>query len=375
MKKIHFILLLGLYACIDPYNPPEITQAASVLIIDGSINSNGESKLTLSRSQNLNDQSPLVYQTGASVWIEDESENKFFLTEENTGSYHLPSVTLLAPNYKLKIRLSNQKEYESEFVPTLISPAIDSVTWGISNDQVELRVNTHNENNTESGYYRWTFDETWEYITPYYSSVVYNANTGRADVRTEDVTTCWRTGKSTEISIESTARFSENKVSQFALDRFNINSERFKVKYSVLVKQQTITSEAYNYWKQVKKSNEDLGTIFGSLPSEVISNVRSIDNPDEPVVGFFSVSSITTKRLFIANREVPAPIFYETPYPNCQLLEIPVQSLSSFNSDSYLLVSPITMGGVIVIAYSYSSKFCVDCRLSGGVNVQPDYWE
>lgn len=369
--------LVGLSACIDPYNPPEIGQSESILVIDGFVNSSGPSKITLSRSQNLNDPSQPIYETGAEVWVEDTQGNKVFFTEDNLGGYHLTTHTFIATTYQLKIRLLNQKEYESDFVPKLTSPEIDAVTWGLTGtDEVELSVSTHDDLSIESSYYRWTFDETWEYVTPYYSSLVFNEATRIPDQRNDNITTCWRSGKSTNIAIESTTRFSENRISNFPIDRFKLSSERFKIKYSVLVKQMALTSDAYNYWKQVKKSNEDLGTIFGPLPSEVISNIRCVTNPDEPVVGFFSISSITTKRLFIPSRELPTPASFDTPYPACTLSEIPVQIISEFNSERYLLVGPVYLGGgPIIVAYSYSDKFCVDCRLNGGTNIQPDYWE
>ncbi|HRG10996.1 MAG TPA: DUF4249 family protein, partial [Cyclobacteriaceae bacterium] len=78
----------------------------------------------------------------------------------------------------------------------------------------------------------------------------------------------------------------ENKVSEFVIDRFKLNSERFYSKYSALVKQQSLTEGAYSYWKQVKKTNQDLGTIFGPLPSEVIGNIQSLSDPKERVIGY-----------------------------------------------------------------------------------------
>lgn len=377
MKRSFIVFFIGLSSCIDPYNPPEIAQSESLLVVDGYVNSSGTSKITLSRSQNLTDPAQPTFEIGAEVWVEDTQGNKVFFAADNFGEYYLTEHTFTAATYRLKVRLSNQKEYESDFVPRLTSPEIDEVTWGLTEtEEVELKVSTHDDLSSVPGYYRWTFEETWEYVTPYYSSLVFNTITKQPDERLNNITACWRTAQSTSIAVESTSRFNENKVSEFAIDRFKINSERFKIKYSVLVKQVSITADAYNYWKQVKKSNEDLGTIFGPLPSEVISNIRCVTNPNEPVMGFFSMSSITTKRLFIPNRELPAPTFYNTPYSACTISEIPVQNISQFNSEIYLLVGPLYLGGgPIIRAYSYSDKFCVDCRLSGGTNIQPDYWE
>jgi hypothetical protein len=381
MKRSFLFLLLSLSACIDPYTLPEINDSSPFLVIDGFINPSEISKITLNYSQSLNLGKPTepAYEVGAEVWIEDEQENKFSMTGDNQGNYYLApnSIDTSAPAaYRLKIKLTNQKEYESEFVPVLTSPAIDSVTWGLNNNQeVELKVSTHNDLTETPSYFRWTFDETWEYFSRYYSAIIYNPATGEPEFRQDNINKCWRQGYSTNISIESTTRFAQNKVSEFAIDRFKLNSERFYSKYSALVKQQSLTEGAYSYWKQIKKTNQDLGTIFGPLPSEVIGNIQCLSDPEERVVGYFSISSIRTKRIFITTQELPRPSqAYETLYGSCELFEIPAQRVNEVSQ--YLLVDPIYSddGLGTIIAYTFSTQFCVDCRLSGGSTVQPEYW-
>ncbi|MCW5909475.1 MAG: DUF4249 domain-containing protein [Cyclobacteriaceae bacterium] len=381
MKRSFFLFLISLSACIDPYTHPEIAESIPLLVVDGFINPSETSKISLSYSQNLNLArfSGPAYEAGAEVWIEDEQGNKFSLPGDNLGNYYLApnSINTSTPTFRLKIRLADQKEYESEFVPVLVSPAIDSVTWGLTNTrEVEVKVSTHSLNN-ESGYYRWTFDETWEYFTPFHSSLVLNPSTLRPDMREDNLSRCWRKDYSTNISIESTARFSENKVSEFAIHRIKLHSERVRTKYSMLVKQQALTADAYNYWKQVKKTNEDLGTIFGPLPTEVIGNIRSISNPGERVIGFFSVSSISTKRIFITTQELPRPSqLYETPYGSCELRQVAAGNVSQITPGIYLLIDPIyAEGSELIVAYTYSSRYCADCSLSGGTLVQPEYWQ
>lgn len=90
MKRSFMFFLVGLSACIDPYNPPEIGQSESILVIDGFVNSSGPSKITLSRSQNLNDPSQPIYETGAEVWVEDTQGNKVFLRRITLADITLP---------------------------------------------------------------------------------------------------------------------------------------------------------------------------------------------------------------------------------------------------------------------------------------------
>ncbi|HRG10995.1 MAG TPA: DUF4249 family protein, partial [Cyclobacteriaceae bacterium] len=179
MKRSLLIFIVCLSACIDPYTHPEIEKSNPLLVVDGFINPLEISKITLSYTQDLNlgGSTAPSFEIGAEVWVEDEQENKLSLTSDNQGNYYLApnSIDTATPGtYRLKIKLTNQKEYESEFVPMLTSPDIDSVTWGLTNNQeVELKVSTHNVLTEAPGYFRWTFDETWEYFSRYYSAVSY----------------------------------------------------------------------------------------------------------------------------------------------------------------------------------------------------------
>lgn len=374
MKKLLFIGIL-LVGCIDPYSPPEIEQAEAALVIDGFINLFDKSTIKLSRTQNLADTNAPVQEVGATMWVEDEQGTKFFLSEESAGVYTLPVQSFIDSRYRLHIVTSNSKEYVSAFERAMISPPIDSVNWSFTDDLgVQLYVNT---NNTESpqGFYRWTFEETWLYTSAFQSTYVYNVQSRSAEVRTDDIYNCWRTGNSSDVLIESTTRFSENRVSEYPLTYIKQSDERIRYKYSIQVKQYSITQDAFNYWQQIEKTTEDLGTLFGPLPSQVTGNFRSISNPSEPVIGYFAIGSFTSSRIFIPWQELITPPFYDTPYQGCETYELFNANVSSF-SGPYLLTYGIpNPNGPGIIGYYYGSASCVDCRLSGGVNVKPDFWE
>jgi len=374
MKKILFMLIF-LVGCIDPYAPPEIEQAEAALVIDGFINVLDNSTIKLSRTQNLSDTNAPVQEAGATLWVEDEQGTKFFLTEESAGVYTLPAQSFIDSRYRLHIITSNSKEYVSAFEQITFSPPIDSVNWVVTDDLgVQLYVNSHNPESTQ-GYYRWTFEETWQYTSAAQSTYVYNEQTRSAEVRTDDIYTCWRTDTSSDVLIESTTRLSENRVSEYPLTYIKQNDERLRYKYSIQVKQYSITQDAFNYWQQIKKTTEDLGTLFGPLPSQVTGNFKSISNPAEPVIGYFAIGSFTYNRIFIPWQELITPPFYDTPYQGCENFQLLNAEVPNFGG-SYLLTYGIpNPNGPGIIGYYYGTASCVDCRLSGGVNVQPDFWE
>ncbi|HNR73147.1 MAG: hypothetical protein UZ12_BCD005000914 [Bacteroidetes bacterium OLB12] len=374
MRLYIIILILVVVACVDPYNPPEIRQSTPILIVDGFINSNADSKLTLSWSQNIGDTNEPQVEAFALVWLQDLFGNSYHLPGDNQGNYYLQAQPLTSPIYRLHIETGNSKRYQSDFEPVLQTPPIDSVTWKLTDSGgVAFSVSTHDDISAE-GFYKWTYEETWEYRSAYAASIQFDEATGQVVPRTDNIFQCWQTQTSPGILIESTTRLQKNQVSEFQLTSFSQNSERAKHRYSILVKQQAITRNAFNYWKQVRQTTEDLGTLFGPLPNQVIGNIKCISNPNEIAVGYFSIGSISSKRAFVSATQLPIPPRYYTRYDACENSEISPGQVSTING-IYLLIDPVYIGnGPMISAYRYGSYFCVDCRYAGGTTTKPDFW-
>ena len=373
MKRV-IALILIVSACVDPYNPPEIAQSVPALIVDGFIKTNAESKFTLSWSQNITDDNVQIFETQATVWIEDEQGTTLPLTGDNQGNYYLSTQSLPASRYRLNIVTANARQFQSDFESVVATPPIDSINWKLTNDAgVAFTISTH-DNATQEGFYKWTFEETWEYRSAFAASIIFDPVTGEVKPRTDFIYQCWRSGSNTDILLESTTRLQENRVSEFQLTSFLQNSEKARYKYSILVQQQALTKKAFDYWKQVKQSTENLGTIFGPLPHQVMGNIKCISHPSEIAVGYFSICSVTNQRAFVSYQQLPTPPQYITQYSNCQIFEVDLDLVNTV-VESSLLVDPIYIGnGPMISGYRYSSFFCVDCRLGGGTTVKPDYW-
>jgi Domain of unknown function (DUF4249) len=307
--------------------------------------------------------------------LEDKAGNKTSLLEESDGNYVLPAQTFTSQEYRLNITTKNNKEYTSDFVPIMKSPAIDSVSWELTDEKgVQIYVNTHDTERPE-GFYRWNFEETWTYTSAYQSTYIFNPGTKTVSLRTESIYRCWATDKSNNIIIESTKRLSKNVISKYPLKSLEQTAEELRYKYSILVNQYSITEDAFKYWQQQKKNTEDLGTLFGPLPTQITGNFTCITNPAEPVLGFFHMGSISSKRIFISFEQLPPPSYYNTGYSDCELGSVMNEDLEKF-SGPFLFVNGIpSTTGPGIIGYTYSSQFCVDCTLRGGVTTKPDFWE
>ena len=163
------------------------------------------------------------------------------MKEGGAGVYSLSGVTPQSgETYRLHIRTAKGVNYYSDYVPVVTTPPIDSVSWRVENDGVQINVNTHDPQN-QTHYYRWEYDETWAYTAAYYSSYEYVASTKQIVNRTDNIYNCWGSFTSTNIMTNSTVRLSRDVVSQFPLTTIAGSSVRFQSKYSILVRQYALT--------------------------------------------------------------------------------------------------------------------------------------
>ncbi|MCC9167131.1 DUF4249 domain-containing protein [Pontibacter harenae] len=372
-------LLMLLVSCVEPYTPDVLDAPNNFLVVNGFININGPSTIQLLRTQNIYDESQPLAESGAMVKIEEEQGPAYTLEEQAGGYYVLHNLDLnILKKYRLYIRTSNGKEYVSDFIDVKPTPAIDAITWKPVDDAVQLYVSTHDdENNT--WYYRWEYEDTWEFTAAYYSylrkvgdEIVYR------DLKYDNIYKCWKTEKSTTIELGSSVMLSQDVISNYKLLTIPATSEKVGLQYSILVKQFALTREAYQYWEILKKNTESIGTLFDPLPSQLTGNIRCVTDPDEPVVGYMSASSMQQKRITIKANELPDD--WRLFYPRCAPLDtIPVDKAIDFLGETggYLPVGevfPENSPTQFPIGYTYSNRSCVDCTVRG-TNVKPGFWE
>ena len=77
------------------------------------------------------------------------------------------------------------------------------------------------------------------------------------------------------------------------------------VLYSIKVKQYAWTKEGYNFLDIMRKNTEIVGSVFDAQPSQLNGNIHCVTDPTEKVIGYFNISPVREKRIFINNSEVP----------------------------------------------------------------------
>ncbi|MEO6850410.1 MAG: DUF4249 domain-containing protein, partial [Mucilaginibacter sp.] len=359
IRKVDILLIIGAVSlinvrCRQPYVLPVSAVNSNYLVVEGMINNSPVIKL--SRTVRLSDTVSVKPETGASVSVESQSPGgssgvTTILTDNGSGNYSLGAGSLAlnqANLYRLRIVTSNGKNYISDFVPVKNSPPVDSISYEVKSNGIQIYSASHDPaNNTR--YYRWDYNETWIIQSKYPSTEVV-VHTPKDTIITrpyEDfIFSCWQSDASTGIILNSSAKLTQDVIVHNPVTFISSSSEKLGHEYSILVNQYALTADAYNYWQNLKKNTEQLGSIFDAQPSEIKGNINSVNNPSEPVLGYISAGLPSQTRIFIGNSQVPYYWFKQIklPYDNCILDSVYYKDPKFNNTNTVVRLYP---GGLI----------------------------
>jgi len=372
MKALRFLVILIITLltgnCITQFIP-ETEEEKEMLVVEGMISDQyGINTVKLSKSLALNSKNKTKPFKGCTVSITDYNGNTFPLTENGDGIYVTDPEQfqgIHGRKYYLTVITNDpvfgHHIFESSVVELKPVPRIDSIYYekvdedsrfGIVNG-CQIYLDTHDPLNICT-HYRWEFTETWEFHLPY-------------DYVENNI--CWITLNSDIIRVKSTSLLKENKVNRYPLYYIAPYSDRFGIKYSILVNQYSIDEEEYNYWSKVKNIAEEVGSLYDITPASVPGNIFCVDDSTKNVLGYFSVSSVRSKRLFIQDSFLGLTDLYcDCPYMTVYGTLDGVTGISS-------LYWIIEHGYVMMTPYWVLTRFkgCADCTLRGS-KIEPTFW-
>lgn len=373
MRRLTNILIISLLltGCTKNFELPDTKPDTSILVVEGDILTGTftENTFSLSRLKSLF-QFEDIPELKAKVEIVQSNGVKWLLQDQGFGKYgaklNLPSNIPMS----LRIETKDGRVYETAFQKSVLSPAIDSVTWRQETEGVKIFAHSNDPNNA-TRYYRWNYTETWERHAWY--ETYFDFKQGNIIPRPvgDQIFACWQSEDAPSIIINNTNNLEKDVVSYQPVALVPANNEKIYVRYSILVRQLGLTKEAYDYWDRLRKNTELTGTLFDAQPSRLPSNIICTSDSKASAIGYVSVGRVSEKRLFIMNSAVnlwPS----KNPDAACAASELPKFQAERFLSQnpSYLPAYFVTAGG----GYGVALRQCVDCRLSGGNNVQPDFW-
>lgn len=364
------VLLFTLSGCVTEFIPA-VDEAVELLVVQGVLTDRGDPvTIKLSTSVPLGQISDAKPLSGCSVSYTDDIGSSINLNETLPGIYVTNSHGTVGRTYTLHIRTGksrNNFSYESFPMKMNSVPAIDSLYYvkkliseQIDNiaavEECQIYLDTHDPTNA-CKYYRWNYSETWKLRL-------------RADVPNQ---TCWITNNSDNIFIHNATSISENVFKQLPVKYISKETDRLWTKYSILVNQFSMNEDEYNYWEKLQKVTEQVGGLYDIIPSSIPGNLVCIENPNEKVLGYLSVSAVSSRRIFITEKFSGIV----DPYARCAIDTIydgPV-TIEGLGSYLWLLfdIKPTPFSGKPRVRIITDNYGCADCTVRGSTQ-RPDFW-
>ncbi|WP_026728477.1 DUF4249 domain-containing protein [Flavobacterium denitrificans] len=410
MKKIFLIrflittLFAATFGCTTPYDYQASSGYEDVIVIESTItNQNKTQQVKLTRAYKLDDKAP-IFEKGATVYVTDNTGNKYDF-KENTENYTsvAPFQVVAGKQYQLHVRTKDGRNYASSNETLPQQTEIESIeaTKKTKDNQlgVEITVNTFDPTNN-SHYYRYEYEETYRIVAPkyypkkaipvYFPAGSYPPGQVVLEDRTEDVRVCYSNQNSNELLLTSTNDLSEDRVSNFPVRFLASTDYIIASRYSILVKQYVQSLAAHTFFQTLKEISNSGSILSQTQPGFFYGNMKSVENPNEKVIGYFDVSSYSEKRLFFSFTDLlsgePIPKYPYTcpsPIPDDQVKQYIFNYCFNKNPDfecqGELIMNLLSSGFKVYFPTESPNSYilypveCGDCT-SFSSNVKPPFW-
>lgn len=373
---ISFLLFVG---CVSPYYP-NVTKYEDILVVDGHLtNLAGPYKVKLSRSFTFKDKAGIPVQNAVVKIIDNTGLEVQLKGDINpTGEYSTTDTLFRGvpgKSYKLQIKIDDII-YESAFEKLKKPIPVDKFYWEFRPQTefvrkgIQLLVDTHDSENS-TRYYMWDFDETWKFSVPIYVT------------NKPEWVECYASNPSRVFNINTSIQRHNDIIEQQPIMFINEATNRLYIRYTMLVKQYTLSEQAYKYFDEMIKSNMNQGSLFDQIPYSLFGNMKCVSNKEIPVVGYFLVTGASEKRIFIDRSELPREFNPTSGFEYCFLetavvsVNLPsyrqnpkVDSLMNYGYQIFETYDPNRRG---FIGLKLARPFCFNCTLQGD-NKVPSFW-
>ena len=387
-------LVFGSVSCVDPYQL-QTSNYEEAIVIEASItNEVTKHEVKVSKTYRLEDDNGNASITDAEVFVTD-SDGVQYNFEFDTNSYKSTSEFAALPEkqYTLTINTSNGKTYKSTPKKLTTVNQIESVVPIVKTNLdgergISITVNSFDATNT-SKYYRYEYEETSKVTAPKWRPAYAVVNPDNSGVvghpyielfnRTEEARTCYTPNKSNSIILTNTSTLIEDRVSEFEI-RFLLQSDyTIAERYSVLVKQYVESLESYTYYRILQELSQSGEVLSPNQPGFIAGNLFSVDNPNEKVVGYFNVSSVSEKRIFFNYTDLfpgeALPPYFDV----CEEIEFnycfdPAPAECDGTSlNGLVLNDAVIYYQISGLNYTFIKPVCGDCT-SFSSNIRPAFW-
>ena len=410
-------------SCVEEFEiNTDINDFQSILVVDARLTDRVEPQ-SINLSRTFEFDSIPTPERNAQVSLEGSNGTTFSFEEVDSGIYRSTSSLQLlnGESYQLQIVTQDGRIFSSDFeqLPEPIEIGDMQALRRTNNSGIEgvAVVMDNAPNSGQPEFFRYEYEETFKIIAPDFSpfewdEVDYDHFCEDDDgweatvaVREEEARTCFGSNNSINMILASTADLGTSGLKDFEIRFLGRDNYFISHRYSILVKQYHHSSDANSFFSTLQDFS-DFSGVFSNVQTGLLESNVSATNSDEPVLGYFELSSYTEKRMFFnygdlfPNEELPPyiiscdlvtePALYPEEFHvtligstdgkpiidsggNSPLLDGILAGLISYigHNDNYQMVDEF--GEPDRAPYFVKKTGCVDCRAFGS-NVQPEFW-
>jgi hypothetical protein len=251
---------------------------------------------------------------------------------------------------------------------------------------IAIRVNAGSTSGNARNY-RYEYEETYKIIAPEWTpnDLIGDPEGGcgvLVVVRENEERVCYATDNSNSIILTETNSFPEDLVNNFVVRFIDRNNYIISHRYSILVRQFVQSPEAYTFFETLNQFSGSESLFSETQPGFLAANISSVENPEEKVLGYFDVASVTEKRIFFDYEDFfpgePLPPYvnpcnYTAPIlvnmgGGCVLRPTVEANLVRYVGDN--IPGPFSPGAG---PHLVTPRVCGDCTVLGPVEI-PEFW-
>ncbi len=368
--------VLMLRSCVDPFEP-EIRESQEVIVINGVVTDReGWHRATVSMSAPYNEPFFNPVRGCVVVVLDEEGEIRTY-SEKEPGVYEVwleKSFLRVGKSFSMEVFTPSGDHYVSDFDTLLACPPVDSVYYEVraegTSDPGVTRYGLQffcdvSGREEDARNFRWLLEETWEYTSPYTATYIWFGGAVLPLLK-DTVSTCYRMDPVPTLFAASNRSLNSNRIRKFPLHYVSNATPRLLRSYNLLVKQHSLSNQAFAYWEQMAAQSGAEGGLYETQPSTAKGNFYGRENPGKEVLGCFYATQQQETRIMVEEE-----FDFFIPWYTCTLDTIQsVRELGSLYPYYLFSLNPMGAGP----PYTYGSRSCFDCREKGGSNVKPDFW-
>ncbi|MEO8535452.1 MAG: DUF4249 domain-containing protein [Flavobacterium sp.] len=394
-KTIALVLFcLSIGSCTEQY-AFQTNTFESIPVVQANItNELKKQEIKITRSYRLEEYGPTP-ENGAIVYVTDSDNNSYeFEFEEFSGLYvsNNPFQAIPGKSYQLNITTKDGKSYSSstEILTTVNEIQVEPKIETIDGEKGVQIVVTSNDPTSKSQFYRFEYDETYKIVSPDWKPNKLIPDPGNPGPEYTYLTVprdngesrvCYTTKKSDDLLLISNVGLSEDKIN-LPIRFIDIKSPMLYERYSIVVREYVQNLASYTYYNTLKNLSTSASLLSQVQPGFNYGNLKPNDNSNDKIIGYFEVSSVSSKRIFFNFRD----IFKDDPYPpfiaDCsQTLALPncftdkfcrgpqIYSIVTGSGREYVYYATPDNGAT----YIFTPAPCGDCTKISS-NIKPLFW-